>query len=81
MRHTSTRALSSPLRRPRVARRFMIAICILLLLAAVIINAVIGGSGPDAARVFLTALALSSLLAIFPILILWYLDRRERELP
>jgi len=81
MRQTSTRALSSPLRRPKVARRFMIAIFILLLLAAVIINAVVGGSGPDAARVFLTALALSSLLAIFPILILWYLDRRERESP
>ncbi|HEX7373477.1 MAG TPA: PrsW family intramembrane metalloprotease, partial [Steroidobacteraceae bacterium] len=34
-----------------------------------------------AARVFLSAIALSTLLAACPILILWYLDRRERELP
>ena len=74
-------ALASPLRRPRVARRFTIALGMLLLIAAVIILAVVGGSGPQAAHVFLSALALSSLLAVFPILILWYLDRRERESP
>ncbi len=81
MYDASTIALASPLRRPHVARRFTIAIAILLLLAAVIILAVVGGSGPDAAHVFLSALALSTLLAAFPILILWYLDRRERESP
>ena len=81
MYDASTIALASPLRRPHVARRFAIVIAILLLLAAVIILAVVGGSGPDAAHVFLSALALSTLLAAFPILILWYLDRRERESP
>jgi RsiW-degrading membrane proteinase PrsW (M82 family) len=77
----STIALASPLRRPKVARRLTIALSVLLLFAAVIVLAVVGGSGPEAARVFLSALALSTLLAAFPILILWYLDRRERESP
>jgi hypothetical protein len=66
MYDASTIALASPLRRPHVARRFTIAVGILLLLAAVIILAVVGGSGPDAAGVFLSALALSTLLAAFP---------------
>jgi RsiW-degrading membrane proteinase PrsW (M82 family) len=77
----ATIALASPLRRPAVARRFAIAIGVLLLFAAVVILAVVGGPGPEAAHVFFSALALSSLLAIAPILILWYLDRRERESP
>ena len=81
MYDAATIALASPLRRPEVARRFTITLCILLLLAAVIILAVVGGPGPEAARVFLAALALSSLLALLPVLILWYLDRRERESP
>jgi RsiW-degrading membrane proteinase PrsW (M82 family) len=71
--------LASPLRQPRVARAFAIAISILLLLAAVIICAVVGGLGSAAARVFMTALAWSSLLSVLPLLVLWFLDRRERE--
>jgi hypothetical protein len=35
----------------------------------------------DVAGVFYTALALSSLIAIVPVAILWFLDRRERENP
>jgi len=34
---------------------------------------------PDIAIVFLKALTLSSLLAVVPLALLWYLDRRERE--
>ena len=71
--------LASPLRQPRVARAFAVAISILLLLAALIICAVVGGLGSAAARVFMTALAWSSLLSVLPLLVLWYLDRRERE--
>jgi RsiW-degrading membrane proteinase PrsW (M82 family) len=71
--------LASPLRQPRVARAFAVAISILLLLAALIICAVVGGLGSAAARVFMTALAWSSLLSALPLLVLWYLDRRERE--
>lgn len=36
---------------------------------------------PDVASVFFHALALSTLLAIVPLVVLWYLDRRERETP
>ena len=72
-------AIVSPLRRPQVARRTTIALSVLLLISAVIILAVVRGSGPEAAQVFVSALALSSLLAACPLLILWYLDRRERE--
>jgi RsiW-degrading membrane proteinase PrsW (M82 family) len=35
----------------------------------------------DIERVFLVAIALSTLLALVPLRILWYLDRRERETP
>ena len=75
----TTVPLASPLRQPRVARAFAVAISILLLLAAVIICAVVGGLGSAAARVFMTALAWSSLLSVLPLLVLWFLDRRERE--
>jgi RsiW-degrading membrane proteinase PrsW (M82 family) len=71
--------LASPLRQPRVARACAVAISILLFLAALIICAVVGGLGSAAARVFMTALAWSSLLSVLPLLVLWYLDRRERE--
>jgi len=70
---------ASPLRQPRVARFFAVTISILLLIAALIICAVVGGLGSAAARVFMMALAFSSLLSVLPLLVLWYLDRRERE--
>ncbi len=71
--------LASPLRRPRVARAVSAAMSVLLAVAALTICAVVGGLGSAAARVFLTALAWSSLLALLPLAILRYLDRRERE--
>src|SRR5512134_104634 len=73
--------LASPLRRPRVARAVSWAIGVLLLFAAAIICAVVGGLGSEAARVFLSALAFSSLLSAIPLVVLWFLDRRERESP
>jgi RsiW-degrading membrane proteinase PrsW (M82 family) len=72
-------ALASPLRRPLVARTTTFIIAILLLLAALVLCAVVGGLGSAATWVFLRALAGSTLLSIPPLLILWYLDRRERE--
>jgi RsiW-degrading membrane proteinase PrsW (M82 family) len=73
--------LASPLRRPRVARALTWTLAILLLLAALMICAVVGGLGSTAAAVFFRALALSSALSLLPILVLWFLDRRERESP
>jgi RsiW-degrading membrane proteinase PrsW (M82 family) len=74
-------ALASPLRRPSVARAVAISVGLLLLLAAIILCAVVGGLGSEATQVFLKALAVSSLLSVLPVLLLWYLDRRERESP
>lgn len=73
--------LASPLRRPAVARTVAASIGLLLLFAAIVICLVVGGLGSAAARVFLSALAFSSLLSVIPLLVLWFLDRRERESP
>jgi RsiW-degrading membrane proteinase PrsW (M82 family) len=73
--------LASPLRRPRVARALTWTLAGLLGFAALVICAVVAGLGSTATGVFLRALALSSAMSVFPILILWYLDRRERESP
>jgi RsiW-degrading membrane proteinase PrsW (M82 family) len=73
--------LASPLRRPAVARTVAASIGLLLLFAAIVICLVVGGLGSGAARVFLSALAFSSLLSVIPLLVLWFLDRRERESP
>jgi RsiW-degrading membrane proteinase PrsW (M82 family) len=74
-------AISSPLRRPRVARVTTVCLGLLLLLASLVICAAVGSLGTDATRVFFAALALSTLLAAMPVAVLWFLDRRERESP
>jgi protease PrsW len=73
--------LASPLRQPKVARALAWTLAVLLAFAALVICAVVAGLGSAATAVFLRALALSSAMSIFPLLILWYLDRREREAP
>ena len=78
---STTIPLVSPLRRPRVARAVSISIGLLLVLAALVICAVVGGLGSEAAHVFIVALGFSSLLSVIPLVILWFLDRRERESP
>lgn len=79
MPHSATLPLASPLRRPRVARTVTVVLAVLLVLAALIICAAVGGLGSAATGVFLKALAWSSLLAIVPVAILRFLDRREPE--
>lgn len=79
--HPATDRLVSPLRRPGVARAACTAIAILLLLAALVLGLTVGGGEAAATQVFFRALGLSSLLSVVPLLILWYLDRRERESP
>jgi len=73
--------LSSPLHRKHVARAVAILLAVLLTFAALVICLVVGGLGSQATRVFLGALAMSSLLSLLPLAILWFLDRRERESP
>ena len=73
--------LASPLRQPRVARALTWTLGLLLGFAALIICAVVAPLGSAATGVFVRALALSSAMSAIPVLILWYLDRRERESP
>lgn len=79
MPHSATLPFASPLRRPRVARTVTVVLAVLLVLAALIICAAVGGLGSAATGVFVKALAWSSLLAIVPLAILRFLDRREPE--
>jgi protease PrsW len=52
-----------------------------LLLATLIHLGLLASMRPDVVSVFYRALALSSVLAVVPLAVLWFLDRRERETP
>jgi RsiW-degrading membrane proteinase PrsW (M82 family) len=54
---------------------------VILVFATLVQLVVFSGMPPGLLSVFLRALALSSLLALVPLAILWFLDRRERESP
>jgi len=73
--------LNSPLRRAPVA--LAMAGVLFLIIASVVMTFLefFGGLRPDIAFVFFSATALSSLMSIVPLSILWFLDRRERETP
>ncbi len=69
----------SPLRQRRYAVFAAIALGIVLLFAAWMNLRNLGGLKPGVLAVFLNALAAAALLSLVPIVVLWYLDRRERE--
>jgi RsiW-degrading membrane proteinase PrsW (M82 family) len=71
----------SPLRRRGACLAIGAALLVILALAARIQLGLLSGMRPDIATVFYVALAASTALAVVPIAILWYLDRRERETP
>ena len=73
--------MGSPLRRDGVSKAITVALLAVLAFAAVVQLSMFFGMRPGFHRVFLQALALSSLLALVPIAVLWFLDRRERETP
>jgi protease PrsW len=73
--------LGSPLRRRGPCLVLTAVLACLLGLATLVQLGLIAGMRPDVSAVFFAALALSSLLALVPLRILWYLDRRERETP
>jgi protease PrsW len=73
--------LGSPLRRRGPCLAIGVVLLVLLGFAALVQLGLITGMRPDIESVFLRALLLSSLLALVPLRILWYLDRRERETP
>jgi protease PrsW len=69
----------SPLRR-RVVGRVVSAVLLVVLAFAVLVQlGALASARSDIAAVFLKGLTLSSLLAIVPLAVLWFLDRRERE--
>src|SRR5262245_3247465 len=71
--------LGSPLRQRRYVIAAIIALALALVFAITMLFWTLGHLKPDVLRVFLSALALSSLLSLVPLAILRFLDRRERE--
>lgn len=71
----------SPLRRRGPCLAIGAALLGVLATAAFIQLGLLSGLRADVARVFHAALAASTALAVVPVAILWYLDRRERETP
>jgi RsiW-degrading membrane proteinase PrsW (M82 family) len=71
----------SPLRRRGLCLAIGAALLVVLAIATLIQLGLLANLRPDVAAVFYAALAASTALAILPVLILWYLDRRERETP
>lgn len=69
----------SPLRQRGARIAIGAALLIVLAFAALIQLSALANVRSDIAGVFLTALVLSSFLAIVPLAVLWFLDRRERE--
>ena len=73
--------MGSPLRHSGVSKAIAAALLVVLIFATLVQLVVFIGMPPGLFSVFLRALALSSLLALVPLAILWFLDRRERESP
>jgi RsiW-degrading membrane proteinase PrsW (M82 family) len=73
--------LNSPLRRPGVAAIVCAALVFVIAWAAVTFVDFFSSLRPDIAVVFTAALAGATLLSIVPLVVLWFLDRRERETP
>jgi protease PrsW len=71
--------LGSPLRNTPVAVAITAGLLVSLASVAVTLLAFLGSLRDDVAYVFVAALALSTVLSLVPLTILWYVDRRERE--
>jgi protease PrsW len=68
-----------PLRHRWVCKVISAALVVVLALAVLLQLSALASVPADIAGVFLEALTLSGLLAVVPIAVLWFLDRRERE--
>src|SRR5262249_19086681 len=73
--------MGSPLRRSRLSKAIAAALLVILAFVTLVQVAVFTRTAPALLGVLLRALALSSLLALVPLSILWFLARRERESP
>ena len=73
--------MGSPLRRRPVAIGTIIVLALLLCFATLTLDAMIHAMRPEAAKVLGRSMLAASLFSLVPVLILWQLDRRERESP
>jgi RsiW-degrading membrane proteinase PrsW (M82 family) len=73
--------MGSSLRHPRMARKVLLGLALLLLLSVGVLVLVVLSMDATAIRIFGQALVCSALLAVVPVLLLYFLDRRERESP
>ncbi|HET7238564.1 MAG TPA: PrsW family intramembrane metalloprotease [Terrimicrobiaceae bacterium] len=73
--------VGSPLRKRRVAIPVIIGLAFAILLSTVAMLAAVESLSSESAKIFLLGLVFSAALSIVPVLILRYLDRRERESP
>lgn len=73
--------LNSPLRRPAVAGIVCVALAFIVATVAATFLQFFSALRPDIVVVFTAALAGATMLSIVPFVILWFLDRRERETP
>ncbi len=71
----------SPLRQPRFARLTAFAVLVALAFALAMVLRIPLGMRPEVLSVYLTALGVAAVISLFPLTILWFLDRRERESP
>jgi RsiW-degrading membrane proteinase PrsW (M82 family) len=69
------------LRRREVCIAISAALIAVLGFATVVHLSLLGSMRPDVASVFFRALALSGMLALLPLSLLWLLERRERQTP
>jgi protease PrsW len=73
--------MGSPLRRRGICLAVSATLLLVLAYGTLVQIIVFTRMPPEIARVFFVALALSGLLSLAPIAVLWFLDRREREAP
>jgi RsiW-degrading membrane proteinase PrsW (M82 family) len=73
--------LGSPLRRTPIAVAAALALLTVLAVVTLAWLGLLASLRPDVAAIFFMAFGLSSLMALVPLAILWFLDRRERETP
>ncbi len=73
--------VGSPLRKRRVAIPVIIGLAVAILLSTVAMLAAVESLNSESAKIFVEGLFFSAALSIVPVLILRYLDRRERESP
>jgi RsiW-degrading membrane proteinase PrsW (M82 family) len=73
--------MGAELRRPRVCSKVCAALIAILAFAMLIHLSLLAAMKPDVVVVFFRALALSTLLSLLPLALLWLLERRERRTP